>query len=305
MKHREVLSTPLFVLCLSLILFGQNQQISPALKSLVEAERAFAKMGAEKGIRESFLAYFAEDGINFQPHPIKTREAFLKQPAPTRPQPFTLNWEPIYADVSNAGDLGYNTGPFWITDKSPQQRPPQYGYFFSIWKKQSDGQWKVALDAGVSTPVADEATLKAGLRAAPPSGWKPTKTRDLEAERVGLQTIERAFSKTSQSSGTAAAFSEYADENARLHRNGVMPVLGKPAIQKFLSDKRLRLDWEPMKSDVASSADLGYTYGKYSATEADSKVAENGYYVHVWRKDKSGKWKLVLHTTNPVPPENK
>ena len=38
-----------------------------ARRSLVEAERAFAAQAAERGIRASFLANFASDGIGFDP----------------------------------------------------------------------------------------------------------------------------------------------------------------------------------------------------------------------------------------------
>ena len=40
-----------------------------ARRSLVEAERAFAAQAAERGIRASFLANFAPDGIGFDPAP--------------------------------------------------------------------------------------------------------------------------------------------------------------------------------------------------------------------------------------------
>jgi hypothetical protein len=91
---------------------SQKIKTSSPLGSLVEAERAFARTSVQKGIRESFLEFFAEDGINFQPHPVKTREAILKRLAPATRPPVVLNWEPAYADISRAGDLGYTTGPY-------------------------------------------------------------------------------------------------------------------------------------------------------------------------------------------------
>src|SRR5262249_22810862 len=132
----------------------QEKEQLPAQASLVVAERAFAKLSVEKGVRESFITYFAEDGINFQPHPTRTKEAFLKRPAPATLPPTTLNWAPIYGDVSQAGDMGISTGPFTIEDHSDAKRPTQHGMFFSVWKKQSDGNWRVVMDCGVRTPSA-------------------------------------------------------------------------------------------------------------------------------------------------------
>src|SRR5437763_16613391 len=128
---------------------SQEQKLPPALASLVEAERAFAPLSVAKGVRESFLTYFADDGINFQPHPTNTKEALRKRPAPATPPPVTLDWYPVYADASHAGDLGYTTGPYTFTDHSQQSRPTPYGYYFSVWQKQADGCWKVAVDSGI------------------------------------------------------------------------------------------------------------------------------------------------------------
>ena len=45
-----------------------------ALGSLVDAELAFARMGIERGVRAAFLAHFADDGVVFEPAPVKLRE---------------------------------------------------------------------------------------------------------------------------------------------------------------------------------------------------------------------------------------
>src|SRR5688500_3834902 len=90
-----------------------SQEKKSALDAIVKSEHAFARTSVEKGIRDSFIEFFAEAGINFQPHPTKTREAYAKQPV--NDLPYTLNWHPVTADVSQAGDLGYTTGPYTLT----------------------------------------------------------------------------------------------------------------------------------------------------------------------------------------------
>ena len=137
---------------------GQYKQ-SPALASLVEAERAFARTSVEKGIRESFIEFFADDGIGFDPHPIKVKEAYLKQPAPATRPPVVLDWQPVYADVSRAGDLGYTTGPYTFTNNAPDKKSTHYGFYFSIWKKQADGSWKAVEDMTNADAPATPAKL--------------------------------------------------------------------------------------------------------------------------------------------------
>jgi hypothetical protein len=39
-----------------------------ALEQMVDAERAFARTAAERGVREAFLAFLAPDAISVQPY---------------------------------------------------------------------------------------------------------------------------------------------------------------------------------------------------------------------------------------------
>ena len=132
-------------------------QDRPEMRSLVEAERAFAAASVEKGAREAFTANFADDGIAFQPHPVVYKEAMKNRPLPANPKAFTLDWKPVFGDVSESGDLGYTTGPYSLVDNSGKQ-PTRYGFYFSVWKKVS-GQWQVAVDIGIRTPTNYEGAL--------------------------------------------------------------------------------------------------------------------------------------------------
>src|SRR5262245_11958006 len=123
------------VITTSLIVFSQEKGLPEALLKMADTERAFAKLSVEKGAREAFITFFADDGVNFQPHPVNTKEAFAKQPAPANRPPTILNWAPIYGDVAQSGDLGYSTGPYIVEDHSGQNRPTIHGLFFSIWKR--------------------------------------------------------------------------------------------------------------------------------------------------------------------------
>ena len=58
---------------LGLTAFTQEKGINPELLSLANAERAFAKMSVDKGVPVAFYESFAEDGVNFQPHPVNIR----------------------------------------------------------------------------------------------------------------------------------------------------------------------------------------------------------------------------------------
>ena len=56
-----------------------------------------------------------------------------------------LKWRPAKSDVSKAGDLGYTYG---IAEfKTQGGAKTEYFNYVRIWKRQTQGEWKVVLDA--------------------------------------------------------------------------------------------------------------------------------------------------------------
>ncbi len=302
MKRSFSLFISLF--CLALSASGQKTVTNPELDALVNSERAFAKTCVEKGLRASFTEFFADDGISFSPHPVNTKENFRKRPAPAGPQAFTLNWEPIFADISRAGDLGYTTGPV-ISSDNAQQRPPRYSFYFSVWKKQPDGNWKVLVDYGTGTPTPADPTRRIPFTPATPSQWKASRQVDPERERTALMNLEREVSTATANGNVPVSFGRYLMDESRMHRDGLMPVLTKAAIISYLTQQQLtRLSFEPMAAGVAASGDLGYTYGKYELEKKGAAV-EKGYVVRVWKRDRHGDWKIVAVVANARGPDEK
>ncbi len=276
------------------------------LSALVEAERAFARTSVEKGIRASFLEFFADEAIVFQPHPVKYKEAVKDRPAPPNPLAYTLNWEPIFSDISAAGDMGYNTGPYTLTDNTPEKRPPQHGFFFSVWKRQADGNWKVVLDVGIQTNEAYTGSRE--LKTAPASKKQTAGIKvNVEAVRANLLNAERDFFESAQAEGMVKAFAKHLSRDARVHRNGTQPLLGQEEFVPFLAQNSFSPIWEPKFAEMAQSGDLGYTYGSYELKDANAENAtvEKGYYARVWKRGGNNKWYVVLDTTSPLPPEQK
>jgi ketosteroid isomerase-like protein len=303
---------PLLMLMIvgSLVVFSQEQEASEGLQSMAQTERAFAKLSVEKGVREAFITFFADDGVNFQPGPVNAKESFAKQPAPANLPPFTLNWAPTYGGVSQSADLGYSTGPYRIEDHSGQNRSPVHGLFFSIWKKQSNGDWRVMVDMGVRLETAFS-PLDAAFQPAPnlpaqnPSGpkWK-TKPADangtIEDAREALLKTDQAFFDLAKSGKAGQAWRKFLSEDARIYRQMKMPVIGSTALQSWIDRQDAALDGKPIKSDVSKATDLGYCYGSYESKE-NERVIEKGYYTRVWRRDAKGSWRIVFDVSNSLP----
>jgi ketosteroid isomerase-like protein len=55
---------------------------------------------------------------------------------------FSVSWTANNAVVAGSGDVGYTTGTY----QSSMGGMPDNGKYVTIWKKQADGSWKVAVD---------------------------------------------------------------------------------------------------------------------------------------------------------------
>jgi len=276
-----------FVLAQKVSVRKQNRQ------ALVQMERDFARAAATKGTRDAFLEFIADDGILFQPGPINGKKFWTER----QPRKGLLSWEPVFADVSRSGDLGYTTGPWEFRPNGADDKPVAFGQYFTIWKKQSDGSWKFVLDRGVGSekpfatkillfPLNDEDSTTFGKI-------------DIEAGRTIVKKLEAEFAERSVKKGAADAFDSYLAEDARLLRENVAPAVGKNTALSMVSARLGTLSWQVTAADISASGDLGYTYGVFEF-KSGSAAAEHGSYVHVWKKQ-NGQWKVVMDIMSPDP----
>lgn len=285
-----------FALAISFFAYAQKESVRKQnRKALVQMERDFAKAAVTKGTRDAFLEFIAEDGILFQPGPINGKKFWTER----QPGKGLLSWEPIFADVSRAGDLGYTTGPWEFRQNGAEDKPVAFGQYFTIWKKQRDGSWKFVLDRGVSSekpfatkillfPLYDEDSNFSG------------KT-DIEGGRAKLTKLETEFSARSVTKGALDAFDSYLAEDARLLRENVAPAVGKDRCLILVSTRMGTLSWQVTTADISASGDLGYTYGVFEF-KSGAAAPERGSYVHVWKRQ-NGKWKVAMDIMSPDPPK--
>ena len=278
-----------------------------ALQEMVETERAFAAMGAEKGVNESFYKYFGEEGIGFGPHPEKFREAYRKNPPPNPAPPleFKLEWWPAYGDMAESGDLGWNTGPTLTTDRTSQNRPSRHGYFFSVWRKMPAGNWEVAVDMGIGTPGPDPAAQdRLKYTRVPQEKYKAIKPKDAASGKAELMALEAKFAEATKQSAREG-YAKFIGPNTRIHRPGRFPIIGPDALMKNIEETKLAiLDWAGIDGQVAKSGELGFVYGRFEikSTREGTERQLKGYYTHVWKRDAAGNWKLAAEVINPLPP---
>jgi ketosteroid isomerase-like protein len=267
--------------------------LPPAQQALFDTERAFVRAAAEQGFRDSFYAYFANDGIAFNPHPFRVRVALAGQPS--TPPPMGADWAPVWGDIAAAGDLGWNTGPLLYPGRDG--KPDRHGLFFSVWKRQADGSFKVVLDIGSDTPAA-----VVPLAEPPHSSWRAGQGDpggvDVAAARATLLAAEQSFLSASAADGLGQAYASRLADDARVHRPGVMPVTGRVALGAWAGAQPQRYRGEALFADVSRSGELGYSWGSF---ERFGDAPDAGYFARVWKKDPRGEWRIVMDTVSPVP----
>lgn len=282
---------------------GGKKNVEGALDTLIESEREFAKTSVEKGIKAAFLEYLGTESIVFRPRPVDGIQATEA----SKPSPASLQWAPEFAAIAASGEMGYTTGPWEYRPAGVEDTTVFYGHFISVWKRQDNGDWKVALDIGVSNPRHPEKLGEVAVARSPAGKVPNNKELDLDEERLDLLILDRECSQIAEDTGMTAFYREYGAESLRFFRDGILPITGKDSASEYYSKHPGLLSWVPFDAFVARSADLGYTYGsvEFLQDSSDGQKTEYGYYVRIWRKTGEGDWKIAVDVVNPAPPPDK
>lgn len=275
---------------------------SGVFQSVIEAEKSFARLSAESGIREAFLSYLAEEAIIFRPEPVLGRDKYASSPI----TPGMLIWQPVFADISRDGKLGYTTGPLELHGSGKRDSADAYGHYVSIWKQQKDYSWKVVMNVAISHPYPGYNLNEVLLETEHPLyDLSKTLKKIPKSSPDILLDLDRSFSDQAEGLGISKAFQTFAHPDLRLYRENALPLVGVEYALTYLTDLNGIYRWTPQAAEQASSADLGYTFGmgEYRVETADSLQVENFSYLHIWKIDFEGHWKVVLDLTNSIPSE--
>jgi len=263
--------------------------VEKAVGSLIAAEKAYAKLAGEKGFREASISVFADDAVIFAPNAVNGKKFWRE----AKEDP-AIAWRPIFAAISRSGQLGYTTGPWEYRKSREAQNPDGFGHFVTIWRKDANAVWKVALDVGVDHPEPQEAETEIKTYVPNHPLVHP------ESARADLEKIRRSFGE-SLKKDEANAIVNNASEDIRVYRRDEFPAVGKTAAGKMLGEKNAKTTRNPLGAGTSDAIDLAYEYGEY-ARERHHRT-QRGIYLCIWRLESDGAWKIVLDLQKSAPAE--
>lgn len=138
------------ILLISMLLCATPLLAADVPQQLKEADRAFDAATAARGL-DGWMSYFADDArLNQQPKEIVGKAALRAfYSGMFARKDFSIRWQPVHAEASQDGTLGYTYGVSQISFRDERgELVKREGRYLTVWRKQKDGTWKVTTDIG-------------------------------------------------------------------------------------------------------------------------------------------------------------
>jgi ketosteroid isomerase-like protein len=136
---------------LALGLVGCASPARSAREQLLAADRSFDSSVARSGV-EAWVGFFADSGGQVPSDgPLILGHAAIRGAMTPAFADSTrkLRWEPVSAEVSADGSLGYTIGNWrQVRLEKGTETELSRGRYLTVWRRQADGSWKVEADIG-------------------------------------------------------------------------------------------------------------------------------------------------------------
>ena len=261
------------------------EPVTPA--PVVAAERAFAADGYALGIKASFLKHSSPDAIVIQPEPVNAHQSLNESPdgRPTDPK---LEWWPVWAGIAKSGDLGFTTGPYAFAGE-------RRGHYFTVWKKQMNGEWKWLFDGGTGSSAAGAPGSGGAVGYLQVSDVEPMESG---AALAAVFAAEDSLAEASKADMKGAYLKVFVCDG-RMQGSPAAPATDCDAAGRELDSRTATAEMHTLGGEASMAGDLAWTYGAISWVK-DAKPGK-GHYVRVWQRRPEG-WRIVFDELLVTPP---
>lgn len=272
-----------------------HQSAEDMVQSLLAADRAFAASSAGTDLVTALSVMFDRDVVMPVPGPAGFARGRDAAVAALRANPSNLTaraeWTPIRGGMSADGQHGFTLGYMTIRQQDGTVRLAQYLAYW-VWRPEG---WRAAVYKRMPRPEGD-----VSLALMPPA--LPSRlvvpTRDaalLRRHAQSLDRAERSFSDDAQRIGVGPAFQRWGSADATNAGNGPAFIVGAQNIGRDQSGPPAPIRWAPEGVLVASSGDLGVTWGwiRSNGPPPEGRPAQVPFFT-IWRRTSpDATWRYV------------
>jgi ketosteroid isomerase-like protein len=257
---------------------------APSADRVIAAERAFAADAAQRGWAAAFRRYAAADAVTLSPDPVNAHEQLAQIPGDGET---TLDWRPVYAGISRSGDFGFTTGPFQF-----RGREGIVGHYFTVWRRQANGEWRWIFDAG--TDVRDLGPAVAVDAVIPTLAIADGGAGSAQAAIDEVRALERhiAFARSEPRSQLVGRLAG----DVRLNRAGHPAAIGAEAATALALVTALDAVDEPLRIDASAAGDMVFVLGPTAWREGETP--RQGYLARIWQRQ-GDDWRIVFDEIVP------
>jgi len=283
--------------CSAAALGAQGVDTTATKAALLARDRALAAAAIDRGATALLEALALDAPVNIPGEPIHrgvgdTRASFLKRYGDAGTH---VEWTPQHAVASLDGRLGCTVGVTRMRVEGDTAKDPRGGRYITCWTTGTDGTWQVAAHARNGEAQGGPASALA-LDRPPHSATAARGTVTLRA----IQDADAAFAKFAGDSGPAAAFAQYAADDAMLLGGRPVPPRGPSEIRAvFAGGPPSAYAWAPVRTLGAATGGLGFTIGESTVTQ--NGQVSRGKYLTVWRQEGDGRWRYIFDLGSPRP----
>jgi uncharacterized protein (TIGR02246 family) len=138
-------------LAASLVLRAHAETHADLTQQVRDAENAFAATMAARD-HQAFARFIAEDAVFFGNQATRGKAAIVESWKGLYEKPNApFSWRSEEVQVLDSGTLAHSSGPVL------NPKGERVGTFNSIWRRESDGSWKVVFDKGCDVCKCAEA----------------------------------------------------------------------------------------------------------------------------------------------------
>jgi len=275
-------------------------------RDLREADQEFSQAATEQGRTDAFLAALGQGSVLFREGPVNARELYERNQ--TLYSLDQLTWRCHFIDVSLDGDLGVTVGPnFFVPSRERNDEVQEtYNHMVNVWRKVN-GEWKLMVDIVVRVPgflSLDVEPKYSDTLALMDETARSELTVDNDMQ--GLLDADVRFGSSINFRGGQRAWLRYAMINSRVYLPGMAPSVGTEAASSAYGrymDSRVTatnpLSVTPNGGYMATSKEMGYTYGVMTTNSAEGGANFRTNYLRVWRYTNNNEWKVAMEFLSP------